>query len=1166
MFAVSENEYHLSRWSVNDRDRTRGNDRNFALIIGINGYDHWPALKNDGKGPEELAKILIKKYNFKRENVELLTNNTKEKPTRENILNTVRRLVIEKADNLLVYYSGYSIQNEKTGEGYWITMDGRKAPKRWEINLKPDRYKWLSHSEISEIMFSSTARAKNVILLVDSNFSKRLLKIKFLPLTKNDLRYEEKIQEKTFKASREVISYGGDEPYISKSTKGRGLFTYYLLKTLRENRYNFMDFENLMFDEKLMFDDKRRYLISAISGSKIVQGRFRKSMDQGGQFVIERLAPLPAVKVVEATVTPEEGFVGDSFMFRVKTSEPAEEVYLEIDGERHLMEGTGIEWHYLNQMNRVGISTYKAVTINEEGKEGPATLGELVIKKIPAKLVNVVWVEASPEKGFAGEEYKFRARTDLPAKGVSVAIGKNSYNMTGFAKEWFLGIRIEDIGNIVFNVAARNEDDVEGGSMQDLIVTNAPPVNVVEAKAGSETGFAGDEFLFTAKTDRSASAVYMKIDGIMYKMEGSGTMWHYKKRITDIGEKEFTVIASNIEDKEGNPRRGILLAKKRLAAIADIEEAIVSPERGFAGDIFVFRVKTGAPAENVVMEMNGESHFMEGSGTEWKYVKRVDRLGISKYKIVAKNEDGREGEIKWGQILTEKMPAKVVDVVWMEASPETGFAGDEYKFKAVTDMPAKEVFISIRGERYEMVGADKEWIFSSRLKDIGTIEYAVVAMNEDDAEGRKMGGLIKIKAPLVNIVEAAASSETGFAGDEFLFTAKTDRVASTVHIAIDNIIYKMEGADTEWWYKKRITDIGKKEFTVIASNIEDKEGTPKRGILLAMKRPAVIADIEDVIVSPERGFAGDTFMFSVLTGARAKEVYIEIDGKRSFMKGSGAEWNYVTQIDKPGTFKYKIAAKNEDDREGKARTGEIVIKKRPAKVVDVVRVEASPETGFAGDEYKFKVVTDIPAKEVFIIIGGKRYDMAGSDKEWFFSRKIEDIGTIKYAAVARNEDGVEGGLKNSAFVVKEKLKMPDKEEKVRFVDNGDGTITDLRTNLMWLKNAKPLFSSLTWKKANEYCKKLESSRAGKGYGDWRLPTIEEWKELIDTTQKNPALPPGHRFSNVVTFKEYWSKSQHKFGPGYAWQVNLWNGKPEGQNKKKRALVWPVRYSKLSKLN
>jgi hypothetical protein len=59
----------------------------------------------------------------------------------------------------------------------------------------------------------------------------------------------------------------------------------------------------------------------------------------------------------------------------------------------------------------------------------------------------------------------------------------------------------------------------------------------------------------------------------------------------------------------------------------------------------------------------------------------------------------------------------------------------------------------------------------------------------------------------------------------------------------------------------------------------------------------------------------------------------------------------------------------------------------------------------------------------------------------------------------------------------------------RYVDNDDGTVTDLNTGLMWQKNAG---AKTTYEDA---VKDVESFQLG-GYGDWRLPNIKELYSLI----------------------------------------------------------------------
>ncbi len=76
----------------------------------------------------------------------------------------------------------------------------------------------------------------------------------------------------------------------------------------------------------------------------------------------------------------------------------------------------------------------------------------------------------------------------------------------------------------------------------------------------------------------------------------------------------------------------------------------------------------------------------------------------------------------------------------------------------------------------------------------------------------------------------------------------------------------------------------------------------------------------------------------------------------------------------------------------------------------------------------------------------------------------------------------------------------------RFTDNGNGTVTDNLTGLMWTKDASPEaggvgVEKVNWETALNYCNGLTLGE----YTDWRLPNVKELQSLIDWTYYNPAL-------------------------------------------------------------
>jgi hypothetical protein len=146
----------------------------------------------------------------------------------------------------------------------------------------------------------------------------------------------------------------------------------------------------------------------------------------------------------------------------------------------------------------------------------------------------------------------------------------------------------------------------------------------------------------------------------------------------------------------------------------------------------------------------------------------------------------------------------------------------------------------------------------------------------------------------------------------------------------------------------------------------------------------------------------------------------------------------------------------------------------------------------------------------------------------------------------------------------------------RFTDNGDGTVTDNLTGLVWLKNINctAFFAGDTtgnnwrsWSDAFAAARSLSSGYCGladgSSAGDWRLPNIRELQSLIDYskygTPPDSALPEGHPFT--VQNQNYWSSTTWAAIPStYVWSLNLGSGDVNtvDTNTVDDLLVWPVR--------
>ncbi len=101
-----------------------------------------------------------------------------------------------------------------------------------------------------------------------------------------------------------------------------------------------------------------------------------------------------------------------------------------------------------------------------------------------------------------------------------------------------------------------------------------------------------------------------------------------------------------------------------------------------------------------------------------------------------------------------------------------------------------------------------------------------------------------------------------------------------------------------------------------------------------------------------------------------------------------------------------------------------------------------------------------------------------------------------------------------------------------FALNGDGTVTDTITGLMWQQLDG---GEMTIEAAEAYCADLELA----GHADWRLPTAHEAFSILNHQYSNPALD-GLVFT--VTDAEYWWTSTRQVGDSNkVWVTNAGGG-------------------------
>lgn len=122
--------------------------------------------------------------------------------------------------------------------------------------------------------------------------------------------------------------------------------------------------------------------------------------------------------------------------------------------------------------------------------------------------------------------------------------------------------------------------------------------------------------------------------------------------------------------------------------------------------------------------------------------------------------------------------------------------------------------------------------------------------------------------------------------------------------------------------------------------------------------------------------------------------------------------------------------------------------------------------------------------------------------------------------------------------------LPPSTPAPRFIRNGNGTVSDQQTGLMWKQclegqrgvNCMGQPNFMSWDTAKHVAGQLSHSRFA-GYSDWRLPTVQELETIVEKQCQAPAI-------NLQIFPHspsqgVWSVSEANYN---AWSMDFGQGR------------------------
>lgn len=195
----------------------------WAVVIGINQYQHWPELKYAVNDAKSVAETLHNKLGFPKENIIELYD---EDASRERITEMLGyeladQKKIKPEDRVFVFYAGHGMTRDLPGGGnlgYIIPVDAEMS--KFQNNA-------ISMSLLSD--FSSLIPAKHLYFVMDSCYSG-------LALTRAGMTIGQStnyLNQVTQRKARQILTAGGaDQQVADNGPGGHSVFTWTLLQGL----------------------------------------------------------------------------------------------------------------------------------------------------------------------------------------------------------------------------------------------------------------------------------------------------------------------------------------------------------------------------------------------------------------------------------------------------------------------------------------------------------------------------------------------------------------------------------------------------------------------------------------------------------------------------------------------------------------------------------------------------------------------------------------------------------------------------------------------------------------------------------------------------------------------------------------------------------------------
>ncbi|GLI36875.1 caspase family protein [Geobacter hydrogenophilus] len=241
-----------------------GQGKNYALLIGINGYKNIQPLTSAINDVNTVTQVLRDDYGF------VTTVLIDAMATRSGIARELARIrkELNPEDRLLIYYAGHGFHDKETDTSYWLPVDADQN----EVT------EWLPTRDVTDELHR--CKARQVLIVSDSCYAGTISR-SFNPNLAGEGSRNNYLQKMMGKPSRVLIASGGNEPVADGAT-GHSPFADAFVKALTS------PFDTQFTAEELL----TRQIKESVAGHSAQTPQYKvihNSGHDGGDFVFVKL-------------------------------------------------------------------------------------------------------------------------------------------------------------------------------------------------------------------------------------------------------------------------------------------------------------------------------------------------------------------------------------------------------------------------------------------------------------------------------------------------------------------------------------------------------------------------------------------------------------------------------------------------------------------------------------------------------------------------------------------------------------------------------------------------------------------------------------------------------------------------------------------------------------